>query len=59
MLTSSKLPTELQAIKRQLGLTLIKFEDAGVDLEPFRRTHFFESSQFLMNAVIKHFKEVE
>lgn len=58
MKTASKLPPHLQAIKRKLGLTLIKFEDAAVELEPFVRAHPFETSQFLINSIVKHFKDV-
>lgn len=58
MKTASKLPPELQAIKRKLGFTFIKFEDAAVDLEPFTKHHPFETLQFLTNCIIKHFKDV-
>ncbi|XP_047110726.1 vacuolar protein sorting-associated protein 13D [Schistocerca piceifrons] len=57
VLTSNKLAPELRTIKRKLGLKLIKFEDAAVDLEPYYKTHQFESSLFLVNSIIKHFKE--
>nr|XP_015839049.1 PREDICTED: vacuolar protein sorting-associated protein 13D isoform X1 [Tribolium castaneum] len=55
--TATKLPPHLQKIKRKLGLTLIKFEDAAVDLQAFDRRHLFETSQFLINSIIKHFKD--
>ncbi|CAG9818576.1 unnamed protein product [Phaedon cochleariae] len=55
--TASKLPDHLQRIKRKLGLTLIKFEDAAIDLEAFERRHPFETSQFLFKSIIKHFKD--
>lgn len=58
MKTATKLPTSLQAIKRKLGFTFIKFEDAGVDLEPFIRRHSFETIKFLIHSIIKHFKDV-
>ncbi|XP_076758070.1 vacuolar protein sorting 13D isoform X2 [Xylocopa sonorina] len=57
VLTTTKLPRHLQAIKRQLGLTLIKFEDATIELEPFIKKHPFESTQFLVHSIIKHFKD--
>lgn len=56
--TSSQLCSHLTAIKRKLGLTLIKFQDAAVELEPFVRRHVFENSQFLLNSIIKHYKDV-
>ncbi|KAJ8964860.1 hypothetical protein NQ314_004578 [Rhamnusium bicolor] len=55
--TASKLPKHLQRIKRKLGLTLIKFEDAAVDLEAFERKHPFETREFLFKSIVKHFKE--
>ncbi|GLH07616.1 Vacuolar protein sorting-associated protein 13D [Gryllus bimaculatus] len=57
VITTTKLPSQLQSIKKKLGLTLIKFEDAAVDLKPFLRVHPFESSQFLLHSIIKHFKD--
>ncbi|XP_016844832.1 vacuolar protein sorting-associated protein 13D isoform X2 [Nasonia vitripennis] len=57
VLTTTKLPPHLLAIKRKLGLTLIKFEDATIELEPFIRKHPFESSQFLIHSIIKHYKD--
>ncbi|XP_076684056.1 vacuolar protein sorting 13D isoform X4 [Andrena cerasifolii] len=57
VLTTTKLPRHLQAIKRQLGLTLIKFEDATIELEPFIKKHPFESTQFLVHSIVKHYKD--
>ncbi|KAL0274818.1 UNVERIFIED_CONTAM: hypothetical protein PYX00_002852 [Menopon gallinae] len=55
--TSTKLPPQLHALKRKLGLTLIRFEDAAVELKPFIKRHPFETAQFLLNSIVKHFKE--
>lgn len=56
--TSTKLPPQLYALKRRkLGLTLIRFEDAAVELKPFIKRHPFETAQFLINSIVKHFKE--
>uniref|UniRef100_A0A0P6FFD1 Vacuolar protein sorting-associated protein 13D n=1 Tax=Daphnia magna TaxID=35525 RepID=A0A0P6FFD1_9CRUS len=55
--TSSKLPPELKAIKRKLGLTLIKFEDANIELHPFIRSHPFETAQLIIDSVVKHYKD--
>lgn len=57
-ITCSKLDPELLAIKRSFGLTLLKFEDANIDLPPFCRQHSFENSQILLNSIIKHYKDV-
>lgn len=58
VLTATKLPAHLQVIKKKLGLTLIKFEDATIDLEPFIRMHPFENRQVLMHSIIKHYIDV-
>jgi len=58
VLTTTKLPHNLQAIKRKLGLTLINFENATIELEPFIKKHPFENSQFLMHSIVKHYKDV-
>ncbi|KAG8434275.1 hypothetical protein GDO86_012595 [Hymenochirus boettgeri] len=55
--TSNKLPTELKVLKSTLGFPLIKFEDAVIDLDPFSRVHPYETQEFLINDVIKHFQE--
>ncbi|KAL6436334.1 hypothetical protein ACFW04_004699 [Cataglyphis niger] len=57
VLTTTKLPHHLQAVKRKLGLTLINFENATIELEPFVKKHPFESSQFLMHSIVKHYKD--
>lgn len=57
-MTSNKLSDRLIAVKKKLGLTLIRFEDAAVELEIFKKEHAFESSQFLINAIWKHYKDV-
>ncbi|XP_034247458.1 vacuolar protein sorting-associated protein 13D isoform X2 [Thrips palmi] len=56
--TSNKLPPELQAVKRKLGLRLIKFEDACVDLGGFVKQHPFETSQFLFSSIVKHYQQM-
>ena len=57
VIKSNKLSPDLQAVKRKLGLSLISFEDANIDLAPFVRFHPFEPVGFLTNAVIKHYQE--
>lgn len=56
MLTSSKLPPPLRSVKKKLNLTLLKFEDASIDLKPFTRFHFFETGRFLVHTIVKHFR---
>ncbi|XP_068096572.1 intermembrane lipid transfer protein VPS13D isoform X2 [Hyperolius riggenbachi] len=55
--TSNKLPSDLKALKSTLGFPLIKFEDAVIDLDPFTRVHPYESWEFIINDVLKHFQE--
>ena len=51
---SNKLNTELKEVKRKLGLSLITFEDASVELDAFVRTHPFETLPFLISIIAKH-----
>lgn len=57
MYTANKLERDLSAFKRHLGLTLIRFEDAAVELQPFEREHHFETAAQLARALIRHFKD--
>ena len=54
---SMKLSSDLVAVKTKLGLSLIAFEDALIDLDAFTRVHPFESINFLTNAVVKHYTD--
>ncbi len=49
------LPADLKAVRRKLGLSLITFEDANIELDPFFRVHPFETINFLTNAVVQHY----
>jgi len=51
------LPHDLQIVKKKLGLSLITFEDANVDVEPFIRVHPFETVNFLTNSVLHHYQD--
>ncbi|XP_013405463.1 vacuolar protein sorting-associated protein 13D-like isoform X2 [Lingula anatina] len=57
MHTSTKLPPDLEAIKVKMGIPLIKFEDAKVELDPFVQYHPFETSALLINSIITHYTE--
>lgn len=57
MCTSNKLEGSLSALKRRLGLTFIKFEDAAVELEPFVRAHVFDTASYLGRQMLQHFKD--
>ena len=54
---SNNLNQELKEVKRKLGLSLITFEDASVELDPFIRTHPFETLPFLSSIIAKHYKD--
>ncbi|KAM8708787.1 hypothetical protein ACLKA7_015713 [Drosophila subpalustris] len=53
--TSSKLPEELQNTKKALGLTLIKFEDALIELDYFSDKYHFETIDIYLRAIKKHY----
>uniref|UniRef100_A0A8C3W7P5 Vacuolar protein sorting 13 homolog D n=1 Tax=Catagonus wagneri TaxID=51154 RepID=A0A8C3W7P5_9CETA len=55
--TSNKLPLDLKALKSTLGFPLIRFEDAVINLDPFTRVHPYETKEFIVNDVLKHFQE--
>lgn len=57
MSTGGKLEPELAALRRSLALTLINFEDAAVELEPFVRTRREDSPAGLAAAALQHFRE--
>uniref|UniRef100_A0A2R5LD33 Putative vacuolar protein n=1 Tax=Ornithodoros turicata TaxID=34597 RepID=A0A2R5LD33_9ACAR len=56
VLTMSQKPPELKAIKKMIGWSPIRFEDANVELDSFVKSHPFESLEFLTNSVIEHYK---
>ncbi|XP_019397092.1 PREDICTED: vacuolar protein sorting-associated protein 13D isoform X2 [Crocodylus porosus] len=55
--TSNKLPLDLKALKSTLGFPLIRFEDAVINLDPFTRVHPYETKEFIINDIFKHFQE--
>ncbi|KAG8505608.1 Vacuolar protein sorting-associated protein 13D [Galemys pyrenaicus] len=55
--TSNKLPLDLKALKSTLGFPLIPFEDAVINLDPFTRVHPYETKEFIINDILKHFHE--
>uniref|UniRef100_A0A8C3CX35 Vacuolar protein sorting 13 homolog D n=1 Tax=Cairina moschata TaxID=8855 RepID=A0A8C3CX35_CAIMO len=54
---SNKLPLDLKALKSALGFPLIRFEDAVINLDPFTRVHPYETREFIINDILKHFQE--
>ncbi|XP_027026540.2 vacuolar protein sorting-associated protein 13D isoform X1 [Tachysurus fulvidraco] len=55
--TSHKLPPDLKTLKGTLGIPLIKFEDAIIDMYPFTRVHPYETQEIIINDIFKHFRE--
>ncbi|XP_073839094.1 vacuolar protein sorting 13D isoform X2 [Musca autumnalis] len=55
VLTAPKLSPELLEIKKILGLTLIKFEDAIIEFDKFSDRHHFETLDIYLKAVKVHF----
>ncbi|XP_053338052.1 intermembrane lipid transfer protein VPS13D isoform X1 [Clarias gariepinus] len=57
VLTSNKLPPELKTLKGTLGIPLIRFEDAVINMYPFTRVHPYETQEIIINDILKHFRE--
>ncbi|CAL4145247.1 unnamed protein product, partial [Meganyctiphanes norvegica] len=57
VLTSKRMSPELKKIKHKMGLTLVRFENAQVNLDPFVRCHPFETSRFLFDCITNHYRE--
>lgn len=57
VITASKLMPQLLEIKKSLGLTLIKFEDAVIDFEKFTDRHHFETQEVYLRAIKAHYKQ--
>ena len=54
---SNNLNSDFKEIKRKMGLSLITFEEAAVELDPFVRAHPFETAHFLTSIIVKHYKD--
>lgn len=57
VITASKLSQPLSDMKKRLGLTLIKFEDAFIDFEKFKDKHHFETLEVYLRAIKSHYKQ--
>ncbi|XP_076023177.1 intermembrane lipid transfer protein VPS13D isoform X2 [Genypterus blacodes] len=55
--TSPKLPPDLKALKSTLGIPLIRFEDAVINMYPFTRVHPYETQEIIFNDILKHFRD--
>jgi len=54
---SNKLGSDLLEVKRKMGLSLITFEDASIELDPFSKSHPFETLPFLTATIAKHYQD--
>lgn len=57
VVTASKLSNQLLEMKKCLGLTLIKFEDAVIEFEKFSDRHHFETLEVYLRAIKSHYKQ--
>uniref|UniRef100_A0A182Q6S0 UBA domain-containing protein n=1 Tax=Anopheles farauti TaxID=69004 RepID=A0A182Q6S0_9DIPT len=55
--TASKLTAEFADIKRNLGFTFIKFEDAVINFEQFAHRYHFETLDAYLSAIRAHYKQ--
>ncbi|XP_068395015.1 intermembrane lipid transfer protein VPS13D isoform X6 [Eschrichtius robustus] len=55
--SKSALTNIYKALKSTLGFPLIRFEDAVINLDPFTRVHPYETKEFIINDILKHFQE--
>ncbi|CAG0914450.1 unnamed protein product [Notodromas monacha] len=54
---STRMAPALLGVKRRLGLTLIQFEDAYIEFHPFVKSHVFETLNFVVQCLMKHYAE--
>lgn len=57
VITASKLPPQSSEMKKRLGLTLIKFEDATIEFQKFKDKHHFETLEVYLRAIKSHYKQ--
>uniref|UniRef100_A0AAG5DF63 UBA domain-containing protein n=1 Tax=Anopheles atroparvus TaxID=41427 RepID=A0AAG5DF63_ANOAO len=55
--TASKLTPEFAEIKRNLGFTFVKFEDAVINFEQFAHKYHFETMDAYLSAIRAHYKQ--
>ena len=53
VLTASRLPAELKAIKHQISLPFIQFERAPVSIQMYVKRHLFETANFVLDDIVK------
>lgn len=56
VITNTKLPAHLAELKKSLGLTLIKFEDALIEFRQFTYKHHFETLEVYLRTIKSKYK---
>lgn len=54
--TTSHLPIYLNELKKKLGIKLIRFEDATIQLLPFKRVYALMTKRFLLESIYEHYR---
>ncbi|CAG0881810.1 unnamed protein product, partial [Cyprideis torosa] len=54
---SPQLRGRLRDIKRKTGLSLIQFEDAPIELTPYQCQHMYETPDFILASLRKHYSQ--
>jgi vacuolar protein sorting-associated protein 13D len=54
---SSKLSSDLMEIKSSLGIPLVQFENAKIELKPFLLMNEHDRLNFIINSTMKHYKQ--
>lgn len=55
VVTANVLPAQLRQVKTMYNMPLIRFENASVEVNPFQQSYYFETLNFLLEALHKHF----
>jgi vacuolar protein sorting-associated protein 13D len=54
--TTSHLPKYLIKLKKRLGIKLIRFEDANIQLSPFKKVYALLTKRFLFQSIYEHYR---
>jgi vacuolar protein sorting-associated protein 13D len=54
--TTSHLPKYLIKLKKRLGIKLIRFEDANIQLSPFKKLYALLTKRFLFQSIYEHYR---
>ena len=54
--TTSQLPNVYNKLKKKLGIKLIRFEDANVQLSPFKKVYSLMTKNFLFDSIYNHYR---